>query len=53
MSRDAGKTRDLGKASLFMNDMFCQKKRNIETTMRNSRVSQSSWNCRALQISEQ
>ncbi|WJX71469.1 hypothetical protein P8452_55461 [Trifolium repens] len=53
MSRDAGRSRDLGKASLCMNDTFCQKQRNIETTMRNSHVSQTPWNCRAPQISEQ
>ncbi|CAJ2666678.1 protein SHORTAGE IN CHIASMATA 1 [Trifolium pratense] len=53
MSRDAGRSRDLGKARFCMNDTFCQKRRNIETTMRNSRVSKSSWNGRAPQISEQ
>lgn len=53
-SIDAGRSRDSAKASLYANDLFCQNKRNIVTPTRNpSRVSPSSWNCKAPQISEQ
>lgn len=54
MSKDAGRSRDLGKASLCMTDLFCEKQRNIAATMRNpSRVSPLSRNFKAPQISEQ
>ncbi|XP_050914837.1 protein SHORTAGE IN CHIASMATA 1 isoform X3 [Lathyrus oleraceus] len=54
MSKDAWRSRDSGKASLHMSDPFYQKQNNIATTMRNhSRVSPSSWNCKAPQIYEQ
>ncbi|XP_061358954.1 protein SHORTAGE IN CHIASMATA 1 [Gastrolobium bilobum] len=54
MSKDAGRSNDIAKVSLPMSDHFGQKQRISATTMRNpSRVTQSSWNCKAPQLSEQ
>ncbi|CAI8593676.1 unnamed protein product [Vicia faba] len=54
MSKDAWRSSDSGKASFHTNDPFYQKQNNIVTTKRNhSRVSPSSWNCKAPEIYEQ